>query len=141
MLDVDVVLKSIGAAIGIAKAVSEAKTEYDLADVRLKMADVTNALADAKVALTDAQLVHRQKDEEIERLKKTFARTDETIEYQGKRYRKGRDGKPRGRAFCTVCWEEGRLFLLDEKDLGRGSMKCARCKAEFAYVNAFLDDQ
>jgi hypothetical protein len=33
MLDVDVVLKSIGAAIGIAKAVSEAKTEYDLARV------------------------------------------------------------------------------------------------------------
>ena len=105
------------------------------------MAEVTSALADAKIALTDAQLELRDKDAEIERLNKAFARTDETIEFQGKRYRKWPDGKPRGRAFCPVCLEEGHFFLLDpDISLPRGAMKCARCKAEFGYVNEFPDD-
>ena len=98
------------------------------------MMDCKNALTEARSELTD-------KDREIERLQKAFARTDETVEFRGKHYRKGADGKPKGRPFCTVCWEEGRLFLLDRDIKGvRGAMKCARCKATFDALQAFADD-
>jgi hypothetical protein len=108
------------------------------ADLKYKMAEVTSALADAKNALTDAQVELRDKDAEIERLQKAFARTDETVEHRGKYYRKKPDGTPMGRPFCTVCWEQGRLFLLDKDMKGmRGAMKCANCKAQFDMLPEF----
>lgn len=140
MVDVPVVLQSIGAAIGIAKAVAEAKGEWNRADLRLQMAEVTNTLADAKIALTEAQTELYAKDQEIERLKAAFARKDETVEFQGKYFRKGADGKPRGRAFCPVCWDAGRPFLLDRDKGMRGNMTCARCKSDFNSVGEFPDE-
>lgn len=141
MIEFAIVLKSLGDAIGVARAVGDTKTVWETADLKLRMADVTSALADAKNALTEARDELRDKDEEIERLKKAFARADETVEVQGKHYRKGIDGKPKGRPFCTVCWEDGRLFLLDKGMKGiRGAMRCQRCKSNFDMLPAFADD-
>lgn len=140
MIEFPIILKTVGDAIKIAKAVADAKNAWEQADLKLKMADVTSALADAKNALTEAQGDLLDKDKEIERLREAFARTDDTVEYRGKHYRKGADGKPIGMPFCTVCWEEGRLFLLDKDMKGiRGAMKCARCKAGFDMLPAFAE--
>lgn len=141
MIEIPIVLKTLSDAIGIAKAVAEAKNEWDKADLRLKMADVTTALADAKNAVTEAQMELRDKDREIERLTEAFKRIDETVEFDGKYYRKGADGKSLGRAFCPVCWDQGRPFLLDQnRKAPRGAMRCARCKAEYDLVPQFSDD-
>jgi hypothetical protein len=141
MIEFAIVLKSIGDAIGLAKAVGEAKAVWETADLKYKMAEVTGALADAKIALTDAQVELRDKDKEIERLRNAFARRDETVEHAGRHYRKGRDGQPTGRAFCPVCWEnEGRLFMVDQGPGRVGSMVCARCKSEFDYLPSFAEE-
>src|SRR5260370_11472721 len=140
MLDIDLGLKSIGASIGVAKAVAEAKTEYDLADLRLKMADVMNTLADAKVALTEAQGELRSKDGEIKRLLENFARRDETVEYGGKLYRQTQDGKPKSRPFCPPCATKGTLFLLDHASRHRFHLKCELCKSDFPNVTAFSEN-
>ncbi len=140
MIEFPIILKTVSDAINIARTVADAKNVWQQADLKLKMADVTSALADAKNALTEAQGDLRDMDHEIGRLKQAFARTDDTVEFQGKRYRKGADGKPMGRPFCTVCWEEGRLFLLDKNMSGmRGAMKCVRCKASFDMLPAFAE--
>lgn len=140
MIEFPIILKTVSDALNITKTVASAKTAWEQADLKLKMADVTSALADAKNALTEAQGDLLDKDKEIERLRKAFARTEETVEYRGKHYRKGVDDKPIGRPFCTVCWEEGRLFLLDKDMKGmRGAMKCARCKASFDMLPAFAE--
>lgn len=140
MIEFPIILKTVSDAISIARAVADAKTVWEQADLKLRMADVTSALADAKNTLTEAQVEMRDKEQEIDRLKQAFTRIDETVEFQGKRYRKGPDDKPMGRPFCTVCWEEGRLFLLDKDMKGmRGAMKCARCKASFDMLPAFAE--
>jgi hypothetical protein len=141
MIEYAIVLKSLGDAITLARAVGEAKTAWETADLKYKMAEVTSALADAKNALTDAQVELRDKDSEIERLTEAFKRIDKTVEFDGKYYRKGPDGKPRGRAFCPVCWDQARPFLLDQnRKAPRGAMKCARCKTEYDLVPQFSDD-
>lgn len=138
MVDIAIVLKSLSEAIKLASTVADAKSTWEQADLKLKMAEVTSALADAKNALTDTQTELREKDQEIGRLKNAFTRAEGTVEYKGKHYRKGPDGKPIGRPFCPVCWEDhGRLFLLDRDKGTRGAMRCARCKAQFEMLAEF----
>ncbi len=140
MIDFPIILKTVGDAIVIAKGVADAKNAWEQADLKYQMADVTSALADAKNALTDARGELLEKDAEIERLRKAFARTDETVEYRGKHYRTTAEGKPMGRPFCTVCWEDGHLFLLDKDVKGiRGAMKCTRCRASFDMLPSFAE--
>lgn len=136
-MDVATILQTITTSIGIARAVAEAQTEFDRADLKLKMAEVVNALADAKLALTEIRDEQREKDAELARMREAFQRKGETIEYDGRHYRTDADGRPTGRPFCSVCFEQGVLFLLDRAQGPRGTMSCARCKSVVSYVPEF----
>lgn len=73
MLDVGLVLQSITASIGIARAVAEAQTEFDRADLKLKMADIMSALADAKIALSEAREHVHERDRKIKELEERIS--------------------------------------------------------------------
>ena len=67
MIDVAALLSSTTAAIGVAKAVSEAKGMYDQADLKLTIAEIVSTLADVRIALAEAGSDPKAKDEEIAR--------------------------------------------------------------------------
>ena len=68
MVDIAVVLQSITASMNIARAVAEAQTEFNRADLKLKMADVMSTLADARIALSEARETIHERDQTIKGL-------------------------------------------------------------------------
>ena len=79
-----------------------------------------------------------EKDAEIERLKTALAiRAAETVEHHGYRYRKGTDGKPKGRPYCPVCENDGLFILLTQTwEKGR-PWQCPKCEAKFNSAPSF----
>lgn len=132
MLDFAALLTSTTAAIGIARAVSEAKGAYDQADLKLKMAEIVGTLADVKLALTDAIGESKSKDEEIERLKKAFAFRGETTEHRGWVHPVTKHGEPYGNPFCPRCIEkDGRFMLLRQVGQGYSNLACPMCSTKY----------
>ena len=132
MIDITGLLSSMTAAIGVAKAVSEAKGVYDQADLKLKMAEIVSTLADVKIALAEAASEARAKDEEIARLKKAFAFTETTVELHGWRFPTTKHGEPYGTPVCPRCIEvDGRLMVLRQVSHAYGDLSCPMCKTKY----------
>ena len=69
------------------------------------------AVSDLKLALIEAKDELAAKDAEIERLQKLLQRKAELIEHGGFSYDKGKDGKPKGDAYCPVCMAKDELLI------------------------------
>jgi hypothetical protein len=90
--------------VGIDKAVNAA-------EFKIKIADLSAAVSDLKLALIEAKDELAAKDAEIERLQKLLQRKAELIEHGGFSYDKGKDGKPKGDAYCPVCMAKDELLI------------------------------
>jgi hypothetical protein len=138
MVDIPVAIAAITNAIKLASDLRTIEREFDVAEYKLKIADLTTLLANVKIALGDARTEHAAKDAEIERLKAFLAKRDtDTVEYQGYRYRKGEDGKPRGQPYCSVCELKHGLLFLTTTEEGGFSQRCPNCNAKFGGVLRF----
>lgn len=132
MIDIAALLSSTTAAIGVAKAVSEAKGIYDQADLKLKMAEIVSTLADVKIALAEAGSESKAKDEEIARLKKAFAFSGTTVEHHGWQFPTTKHGEPYGTPFCPKCIEmDGRFMVLRHVGQGFASVACPLCSTKY----------
>jgi len=111
------------------KDLREIDKAVDAAAYRLRIAELTSVMADIKLALTDAKDKLALKDAEIDRLKKQFQRSADTVEYNGFKYDKGPDGKPTGSAYCPVCEQKEALFF----HLNRIAVTdtCPNCKTHY----------
>ena len=101
---------------------------------KIKIADLSAAVLDLKLALIEAKDELAAKDAEIERLQKLLQRKAELIEHGGFSYDKGKDGKPKGDAYCPVCKEkDGLLIHLTRPPHGTTSSRCPNpsCKAVY----------
>ena len=125
-------LTAVTTALNVVKTLRDIDRGVQEADFKLQIATVTELLADAKLALVDAQDEIKSKDAELERLRSSLRfRAEETIEAGGFTYRKV-DGKPVGRAYCSVCLDEGRFHTVHSILTKAGhSVQCPKCKAEF----------
>lgn len=138
MIDIAALLSSTTAAIGVAKAVSEAKGAYDQADLKLKMAEIVSTLADVKIALAEAGTDAKAKDEEIARLKRAFAFSGTTAERHGWKFPATKHGEPYGTPFCPKCIEiDGRFMVLRHSGQGLSALACPVCSTKY-HCNATM---
>jgi hypothetical protein len=77
----------------------------------------------------DAKEELASKDAEIDKLKKQLQRLADTVEYQGFKYDKGKDGKPKGTAYCPIC--EPKTGLLFHLNRIADFDVCPNCNAQF----------
>ncbi|WJR67652.1 hypothetical protein QTA58_02485 [Neorhizobium sp. CSC1952] len=137
MVDIATGLSMAAQAIGIAKDLREIDKGLDAGEFKAKMAELYSSLADVKMALADAQEELKARNQEIERLRASFAIKETTIKKDGFSMLAFEDGTPRGDPFCPVCEQkEGRLFHIAE--LSGGKSKCPNCQSEFGYVPRYL---
>ena len=132
-------ISAVTAALGLVKELREIDAQFDKAEMKLKIAELTEALSDAKLGLVDVAQTLREKYEQIDKLKVSIQRREETVERNGYRYRKGDNGDPVGKPFCPVCLEEGNFILtVNSFEDGRPT-KCPRCKANFGNVSGYRE--
>ena len=129
MVDIVSALAATSQAVAIVRDLREIDRAVDAAAYKLKIAELTSVMADIKLALTDAKGELALKDAEIDRLKKQFQRSADTVEYNGFKYDKGPDGKPTGSAYCPVCEQKEALFF----HLNRIAVTdtCPNCKTHY----------
>lgn len=140
MIDFGALLTSTTAAIGIAKAVREAKGEYDQAELRLKMAELLGTMADVKLALGDARDELAAKDAEIERLKAAFQYKGETVLYRSWHFPKTPGGRAFGKPFCPKCIEEKGRFVLTRADgSGYQEVFCPSCSTKYPNAPTLIE--
>lgn len=127
-------ISAVSTALGIVKTLREIDRGVQEAEFKLQVANVTSALADAKLALVEAQEAARLQKEELEKLRSAARyREEETIKVQGFLFRKQDDG-PRGKAFCSVCSDEGRYIHLSIVPTKDGNVhKCPRCSSNYGW--------
>jgi septal ring factor EnvC (AmiA/AmiB activator) len=134
MVDFVTGLQAAAAALSALKELNKVDSEYDKAALKLKVAELSNALATVQITLAEAQTEMAKKDAEIAKLRENFKQKDELVEDSGHFYRRGPDGRPRGRLYCPVCLAKGELFMTIEVADGT---ECPSCKKPRYYGNVF----
>jgi soluble cytochrome b562 len=134
-MDIMTGLATASQAIKLANDLRGIDKAMNAAEFKLKIADLTVALSDIKMALSDAKQEIAEKDSEIADLKKRFKRTTELIEYQGFKYDKGTDDKPKGAPYCQVCDQKSGL-LIHLADFG-SVQNCPACNSKYSNVGFF----
>jgi hypothetical protein len=130
MVDFVTAIATASQAIGLANQLRGAQKAYDEAEWKLKVADLNSVLADLKNALIDAKEESREKDDELEKLRKTMKAYADTIEVNGFRYNKLPDGNPVGHAYCPVCIQKSGFMFHLTRGTGMNEV-CPYCKAAY----------
>jgi hypothetical protein len=134
-VDLMTALAIAGQALKLAQDLRGIDKALDAAEFKAKIADLTGALADLKLVLIEARDDLATKDAEIERLKKQLQRKAELIEHGGFSYDKGKDGKPKGDAYCPVCLAKDELLIrLTRPPHGTTSSRCPNPSCKAVYV-------
>jgi hypothetical protein len=129
MVDIMTALATASQALKLAQDLRGIDKAMDAAEYKLKIADLTVALSDIKLALTDAKGELASKDAEIEKLTKALRRVADLVEYQGYKYDKTDDGKPKGAPYCPVCEQQKGMLIHIAKVLH--AKQCPSCKGFF----------
>lgn len=137
MVDIMSALATASQAMKLAQELRGIDKAVDAADYKLKIADLTSALSDIKLALTDAREEIASQDAEIERLKKQFQRSAETVEVRGYKYKRGDDDKPVGAPFCPVCEQKSGLFFHLTRIAGKHV--CPNCESAHSIMPVFAE--
>lgn len=137
MVDFKGALEAASTGLGVLKELSQITKAYDEAALKLKIAELTGTLATVQIALAEAQSEAAKKDALIAKLEGNFKEKVEMVEYKGFHYRKGGDGRPRGRAYCPRCLEKGRVFMTVKTAKAGRPDECPECKTEYQGISSF----
>jgi len=135
-------ISAAGNAIKLTNDLRGINKEVSAAEYKLKIADLTSTLADLKITLTDAREEVRERDKKIEELEEKLKwKSDNTVIYQGFRFRASPDGSPLGLPYCPTCEQKERIFvrLSYAHRPGRGK-ECSNCDSHFDPAPAFSED-
>lgn len=126
-MDWAVALAAAGQAVSIAKDLREIGKGLGEAETKLKLAELYTNLGDVKMALVDAQTEMREKDREIDDLRKSFELRATLVERGDFKFFAGPDGRAKGMAICPRCETvDGRIIRV-VRVLG-GHTNCPECK-------------
>lgn len=132
-MDFAAAVSTVATAVGIVKDLRGIEQGLDKAEMKARLADVLSTLADVKIALIDAQEESREKDAELERLRRNFAIKEQTVRLQGFSMLAFEDGSPRGMPFCPRC-ETVDGILIHLADARGMDCQCPQCKAMYRDV-------
>ena len=137
MVDFVGALQAAASGLSVVKELSQINKAYDEGTWKLKVAELSGTLAKVQIALAEAQSEAAKKDAEINKLRSDFKEKQELVEHHGFFYRKGNDGKPRGRPYCPRCMQKGTLMMtVRTVKMGRPE-ECPECKSEYQGVSTF----
>jgi hypothetical protein len=125
-------LSSLKTATEIAKAISNASSSLEKAELKLQLADLMGTLADAKIELSEIQSVLLSKDELIAELEGKLKLEGETVGFLGARYFINENDEPTGKPYCQTCWAVSKdLVPLNRPGTSGGTHICGKCKNTF----------
>ncbi len=129
-------LAAASKALEIIKQLRDVDKTFNAAAQKAKLAEAMEAASTAKITLLEAQGEIRERDEEIAKLKASFAVRENLVEVDGYKYRKDAEtGAPRGKAFCSACEIDGHLVQVAASI--RNFSTCPKCKANYSNLNDF----
>lgn len=128
-------LGAVNTAIGIGKAVIDAKGAVEKATLNLQIADLMTSLAEAKSAIVDSQERVREKEKEIEQLNDALTNKAAVKKsgdgYDGY-YELDAEGRPRGAPFCMRCYEvDHKLVHIARGARTTDEAVCPACKSRY----------
>ncbi|KZD02055.1 MULTISPECIES: hypothetical protein [unclassified Thalassospira] len=134
-------LATINGSITLAKAIAQASSAMDKAELKLKIAELVDQLLDSKEALVDARTLIQEYQTEIAQLKDVSFKINNLIEWQGFLYQPNEQGNAKGDPYCPRCIEaEKKLIKLRYKsDLADWNRVCPECKNQFLVDKAAKD--
>lgn len=125
-------ISAVTQAISLAGQLREIDKNIITAELKMTLADLSSSLANAKLAMIDLQSELKQKDEEIDRLKKSLVEKSKTIVVDGFYYRDNGEGEAVGWPFCQVCLQEdGHFYQLTTAYAGKRVIRCPKCERQF----------
>lgn len=134
-MDVVATISALTAALGLAKEIREIDSQFDKAELKLKVAELTVALSDAKVGLLDVAEQVRAKDKEIAQLRELLAFRETKLSDQGEfRYFVDENGSPKGAPICSRCERNGNFHKVVQdrsKGIGKITYYCPSCQANY----------
>lgn len=110
MFDISTTLATISTTMEVAKAIKKAGTALSDAETNFKMAEIIDGLANTKGDLADLKILLIDKDIKIRELEESL-KTKESLTYDGSKYIKENYDHP----FCPKCYDDKNNKLIHLK--------------------------
>jgi len=132
MAAITAALTGLKAAADIARALRDAQTAFDRADLKLRIAELVDALAETKLSLAEIQEALATKDAEIKRLMDALKLKAQLVRHNDAYYEKDGDGRPVGAPYCSACLETRHQAVhIHQNPAERRQSICPACKSVF----------
>lgn len=133
ILAINATITAIKHSIDIAKAIKDADSTLEKAELKLKIAELIESLADAKISATEFQDVIQEKDSRIAELEDLLKFKDKLVRKDGMWFKADENGEPIDEPFCSNCWDSERkaIHLNNRRDF----FECPWCKNKFINPN------
>ena len=137
-MDMFAAIGALKGASEIVKQIMTADRALDQAALKLRMAEVLEAVAEARSALIDVKQELADRDDEIAKLKATFAQAAELKKLDGGySYVIGDNGQPLGAPICPKCHVDGAIMqMVQAGDPDRA--QCPKCQQAYTPVDIYL---
>jgi len=135
-MELTAALGSINAALNIAKAMRAIEKGYDAALLKAQIVDLMGAVSEAKMGLLEAQEAIQAKERQIKALEEKLKANDDLVEFEGHKYAKSEDGKPKGAPFCDACLAKDGTQIRPN-NLLHEHWQCPRCQALYSDLRKF----
>jgi DNA repair exonuclease SbcCD ATPase subunit len=125
-------LGAVNTAIGIGKAVFDAKGAVEKATLNLQIAELMGSLAEAKLAIVDIQDRVREREQEIDALKDALTNKSKVAKRWDAYYDLNAKGEPEGDPYCMRCYEvDHKLVHVARASRIIEGATCPACKTKY----------
>lgn len=111
ILAINATITAIKHSIDIAKAIKDADSTLEKAELKLKIAELIESLADAKVSVTELQEIIQEKDKRIKELESSLENKPNLVRHWGKYFETDENGNPTGDPYCSNCWDSNSKLI------------------------------
>lgn len=131
-------LTAITNSIAIAKAIKNADSSLEKAELKFRIAELIESLAEVKLQTIDIKELINEKDDKISALEESLKLKPTLVRSGLAYYERAENGEPSGDPFCSHCWETEYLAIhLHQKAIGNPNPNiCPNCKNEYAYPHS-----
>ncbi|MCD4509729.1 hypothetical protein LQT97_00630 [Brucella pseudogrignonensis] len=136
-MDIPGTISALTGALQVVKDLRAIDAGFDKAELKASLVDVMSSLADAKIALTEAEEKIANQKKEILKLRSSFEKRAELVEYKGFKFEAKEDGHPKGDPFCPRCEQKDGFLMRLVQGLATNKLNCPECKSSYNNVSRF----